>query len=167
MPAADAPAGRAALVALPLDERWFDDYVPGSVVDCGRIAVERDELLAFGRRFDPQPFHADPAAAEAGPFRGLIASGWHTGALMMRLIVERYLSSVASLASPGAESLRWLAPVRPGDVLHVVVTVADARRSRSKPDRGVVVSSVVVSNQRGERVMTMEVTNLFACRPAG
>ena len=93
------------LAAVPLDERYFEDYVPGSVVDCGTIAVDHDEVLAFGRRFDPQPFHADPEKAARGPFGGVIASGWHTGALMMRLFVERYISSVASLGSPGAESL--------------------------------------------------------------
>ena len=155
-----------ALAALPLDARYFEDYVSGSVVDCGTIAVERDEVLAFGRRFDPQPFHADEDAAARGPFGGLIASGWHTGALMMRLFVQRYISSVASLASPGADSLRWLAPVRPGDVLHVVIAVEEARRSRSKPDRGVVVSQVTVRNQHGDEVMTMRVTNLLACREA-
>ena len=154
------------LASLPLDRRYFEDYVPGSVVDCGTIAVERDELLAFGRRFDPQPFHADPDAAAKGPFGGLIASGWHTCALTMRLFVDRYISSVASLASPGVESLKWLAPVRPGDTLHVVITVLDARRSRSKPDRGVVISSIAVRNQRGEEVMSIKVTNIVACRTA-
>lgn len=154
------------LAALPLEARWFEDYAPGSVVDCGTIVVDRDELLAFGRRFDPQPFHADPEAAAKGPFGGLIASGWHTGALMMRLFVEHYISSVASLASPGAESLQWIAPVRAGDTLHLVVTVLEARRSRSKPDRGIVISAVDVRNQHGEPVMAMKVTNMLACRPA-
>ncbi|HEX4886022.1 MAG TPA: MaoC/PaaZ C-terminal domain-containing protein [Casimicrobiaceae bacterium] len=154
------------LAGVPVGARYFEDYVPGSVVDCGAIDVDHDEVLAFGRRFDPQPFHADPAAAAAGPFGGLIASGWHTGALMMRLFVQKYISSVASLASPGAESLQWLAPVRPGDRLHVVVSVLYARRSRSKPDRGIVVSLVSVRNQDEVEVMTMKVTNLLACRPA-
>ena len=153
-----------ALASLPLHERYFEDYIPGSVVDCGKVGVDADEVLAFGRRFDPQPFHSDPAAAVRGPFGGLIASGWHTGALMMRLFVQSYISSVASLASPGAESLRWLAPVRPGDTLHVVITVVDARRSRSKPDRGIIVSLVSVRNQHEVEVMTMKVTNLLAAR---
>jgi acyl dehydratase len=152
------------LAAIPLHRRYFEDYTEGSVVDCGTIDVEHDEVLAFGRRYDPQPFHADPESAAAGPFGGLIASGWLTGALMMRLFVQRYISSVASLASPGAESLKWLAPVRPGDVLHVVISVLDARRSRSKPDRGVVVSFISVRNQDGVEVMTMKVTNILACR---
>jgi len=156
----------STLSTVPLDLRYFEDYTVGSVVDCGSVVVDRDELLAFGRRFDPQPFHADPEAAERGPFGGLIASGWHTGALMMRLFVQRYISSVASLASPGAESLQWLAPVRPGDVLRVLITVVDARPSRSKLDRGVIVSSISVRNQEDVEVMTMKVTNILARRPA-
>jgi len=124
-------------------------------------------VLEFGRRFDPQPFHADPVAAAAGPFGGLIASGWHTAALMMRLFVRHYISSVASLASPGGEALQWLRPVRGGDVLHVVITVVDARRSKSKPDRGIVVSQIDVSNQGGEPVMGFRVTNVIACRAPG
>jgi len=152
------------LAAVPVDRRYFEDYTEGSVVDCGTIAVEHDEVLAFGQRYDPQPFHADPEAAARGPFGGLIASGWLTGALMMRLFVQHYISSVASLASPGAESLKWLSPVRPGDVLHVVISVLEARRSRSKPDRGVIVSFISVRNQHDVEVMTMKVTNILACR---
>ena len=152
------------LASKPVGGRYFEDYVVGSVVDCGTVEVDPDEVLEFGRRFDPQPFHSDPVAAAAGPFGGLIASGWHTGSLMMRLFVRNYISSVASLASPGAESLQWLKPVRGGDVLRVLITVVDARRSRSKRDRGIIVSNIEVSNQHGELVMTMKVTNVLGCR---
>lgn len=152
--------------ATPRDNRYFEDYVPGSVHPCGSIAVEEDELLAFARRFDPQTFHTDPEAAAQGPFGGLIASGWHTAGLMMRLLTEHYLSDVSSLASPGIDRLRWLRPVRPGDDLSVTVTVQSAVASRSKPDRGVVTSAVEVVNQRGEPVLTLTAVNMIARRPS-
>jgi len=152
--------------ATSRDNRYFEDYVAGSVHACGSIAVEEDELLAFARRFDPQTFHTDPEAAAQGPFGGLIASGWHTAGLMMRLLAEHYLSSVSSLASPGIDQLRWLRPVRPGDELSVTVTVLSAVASRSKPDRGVVTSAIEVVNQRGEPVMTMTAVNMIARRPS-
>ena len=94
------------------------------------------EILDFARAFDPQPMHADPEFAAQGPFHGLIASGWHTGGIMMRLFADHYLSRVASLASPGLDELRWPAPVRPGDSLRLRLTVVEARRSRSKPGPG-------------------------------
>jgi acyl dehydratase len=152
------------LSTIPIDQRYFEDYVEGAIVDCGTIDVNEAEVLQFGQRFDPQPFHADAAAAASGPFGSLIASGWHTGSLMMRLFVERYISSVASLGSPGAAELSWPRPVRPGDVLRVQVSVLEARRSRSKPDRGLVQSWIEVFNQRDEIVMTMKVLNVLACR---
>jgi len=151
--------------ATPRDNRYFEDYRPGSVHRCGEIAVEEEEVLSFARRFDPQIFHVDPEAAAQGPFGGLIASGWHTAGLMMRLLAEHYLTSVASLASPGIDQLRWLRPVRPGDVLSVTVTVLEAVASRSKPDRGIVTSAIEVVNQRDEPVMTMTAVNMIARRP--
>ena len=153
-----------ALSTIPLGQRYFEDYVEGTVVDCGTVAVDEAEIVEFGRRFDPQPFHADPAAAAQGPFGGVIASGWHTGSLMMRLFVQRYISSVASLGSPGASELAWPRPVRAGDLLRVQVTVLEARRSRSKPDRGLVQSWIEVFNQHDEAVMTMKVINMLSCR---
>ena len=154
------------LSMIPLDHRYFEDYAVGSVVDCGTVTVNEREIVEFGGRFDPQPFHADPAAAAKGPFGGVIASGWHTGSLMMRLFVQKYISSVASLGSPGASELAWPRPVRAGDVLRVRVTVLEARPSRSKPDRGLVHSSIEVFNQHDEAVMTMKVLNMLLCRVA-
>ena len=145
--------------------RWFEDYPPGSVFEGGAVAVGEADILDFARRYDPQDMHIDPAKAAAGPFGGLIASGWHTAALMMRLFVEHYLSPVSSLASPGIDELRWLRPVRPGDVLGLRVTVTDARRSRSKPDRGLVTSLVEVLNQRDEVVMTLKPVSILRVRP--
>ncbi|HEX8906656.1 MAG TPA: MaoC family dehydratase [Longimicrobiaceae bacterium] len=148
------------------EHRYFEDHEPGSVHEFGSIRVEEEEVLAFGRRFDPQPFHIDPAAAAETEYGGLIASGWHTAGLMMRLYSDHYLSKVATLVSPGVDNLRWLLPVRPGDELSLRVTVAEARRSRSKPDRGLVRSDVEVLNQRGEVVMTLSALNFFLCRPS-
>ena len=149
----------------PATDRWFEDYEPGSVHETGSIRVDEDEVLAFGRRFDPQVFHTDVEAAKGTEYGGLIASGWHTAALMMRLYTDHYLSKVATLVSPGVDELRWLAPVRPGDEISLRVTVAEARPSRSKPDRGIVRSKVEVLNQRGEVVMTVSALNFILRRP--
>jgi acyl dehydratase len=109
----------AADFAVPIGDRYFEDYQAGAVYEYGYATVDEAELLAFARRFDPQPIHADAQSAAAGPFGGLIASGWHTGAIFMRLFADHYLSRVASLASPGIDELRWPAPVRPGDTLRL------------------------------------------------
>ena len=153
---------------IPVDQRYFEDYRGGAVFECGSIVVEESEIIAFARRYDPQDFHTDPDAAARSIHGGLIASGWHTAALMMRLLVAHYLSSVASLGSPGIDELRWIRPVRPADTLNVRVTVLEAKRSRSKPDRGVIHSLIEVSNQRGEPVMSLKAINLLLCRkPSG
>src|SRR5437762_9748017 len=146
-------------------ERYFEDYPPGAVFEGGAIAVTEAEILEFARRYDPQAMHTDPEAAARGYFGGLIASGWHTAALMMRLFAEHFLSPASSLASPGIDELRWLQPVRPGDVLRLRVTIAEARRSRSKPDQGIIRSLVEVLNQEGEVVMSLRPISLIRCRP--
>ncbi len=148
----------------PIDQRFFEDYIPGAVYEFGSISVEEAEIISFARRFDPQPFHTDPEAAAKSMYGGLIASGWHTASLMMRLFVDHYLSHVASLGSPGVDELRWLYPVIPGDTLSIRVTVTETRRSRSKPDRGVLHSFCESLNQHGQVVMTMKAINLLACR---
>ncbi|MBK6659531.1 MAG: MaoC family dehydratase [Proteobacteria bacterium] len=152
--------------AVPADQRYFEDYTPGAVFEFGATVVSEQELVSFAQAYDPQSFHVDREAAAHSMFGGLIASGWHTASLTMRMLVDHYLSSVASLASPGVDELRWLAPVRPGDVLRVRVTVDDARRSRSRGDRGVVTSSVEVLNQHGVVVMTLKAVNLLLTRSA-
>lgn len=150
----------------PRGDRWFEDYEPGSVHEFGSIQVTEDDILDFGRRFDPQLFHTDREAAAATEYGGLIASGWHTAGMMMRLYSDHYLSTASTLVSPGVDELRWLAPVRPGDELSIRVTVVDARRSRSRPDRGIVRSAVEVLNQRREVVMTVTAINFILVRPA-
>ena len=151
----------------PIDDRYFEDYVEGAVHRCGSIAVEADEIVAFAKRYDPQSFHTDPEAAKRSQFGGLIASGWHTCGLMMRLYAQHYLTQVASLASPGLDELRWLKPVRPGDTLSVRVTVLKAAPSKSKPDRGAVTSFIEVFNQADEAVMTMKAVNIITRRTPG
>lgn len=150
--------------AASIEDRYFEDYLPGSVHEFGSIAVEEAEVIDFGRRFDPQPFHIDPVAAKNTVFGGLIASGWHTASLAMRLLVDHYVSHVASLGSPGVDEIRWLKPVRPGDVLSVRVTVLGTQRSRSKPDQGFVHGLTEVLNQHGEVVMTMKSGGFVRCR---
>jgi len=147
-------------------ERYFEDYRPGAVFAAGSIAVTESEIVEFARRYDPQSMHTDAEAAARGRFGGLIASGWHTGAMMMRLYADNFLSPASSIASPGLDELRWLQPVRPGDVLSLRVTIIEARRSRKTPGQGVVRSLVEVLNQRGEVVMSLKPISLVRCRPA-
>lgn len=145
-------------MSVPPAERYFEDYHVGMVDEFGEVAVTAEEIVAFATRYDPQPMHI--GAGE------LIASGWHTAAMVMRLFVEHYLSKVATLPSPGVDELRWVRPVRPGDTLRVRVTVLETRRSRSKPDRGLVHGLVEVLNQNGELVMSNKPMNLMRCRSA-
>ena len=149
---------------VPTQERFFEDYVAGSVYECGTVTVDQNEIIEFAKKYDPQYFHVDPAAAAKGPFGGLIASGWHTGSLMMRLLADNFISKVASLGSPGIDELRWLRPVRPADSLRLLVTILEANRSRSKPDRGIVKTLVEVLNQNNEVVMSLKAVNLILCR---
>ena len=151
-------------IAVPVGERYFEDYVPGTVLEYGSITLSEAEIVEFARRFDPQYIHTDSSAAAAGPFAGLIASGWHTAGVMMRLFVDHYLSHVASLASPGIDELRWQRPVRPGDALSIRVSILEANRSRSKPDRGMIRSFIEVLNQNGEVVMSLKAMNILRCR---
>jgi len=150
--------------AVPVGQRYFEDYVPGSVFEYGSITLAEQEIVKFAEQFDSQYIHTDPRAAADGSFGGLIASGWHTAAVMMRLFVDHYLSQVASLASPGINELRWSLPVRPGDTLSIRVSVIEANLSGSKPDRGLVRSSVEVLNQDREVVMSLRAMNIPRCR---
>jgi acyl dehydratase len=126
--------------------------------------MQEADIIDFSKRFDPQPFHTDPVLARDSVHGGLIASGWHTGSAAMRLLVDNFVSKVASIGSPGLDQVRWFKPVRPGDTLSVRVTITDTRRSRSKPDRGIVSALMEVLNQ--ERVVVMSWTGLgfYLCR---
>jgi len=144
--------------------RYFEDYTPGLTVDCGTFTLSAEEIISFAKEYDPQPFHVDPVAAAAGPVGGLIASGWHTTSMMMRLLVENFISGETGLGASGIDEIRWPRPVRPGDTLRVRAEVTGARRSRSKPDRGIVTSAMEIVNQDGATVMTMKATNFFKTR---
>jgi acyl dehydratase len=144
---------------------FFEDYAPGRTRDCGSVSVDEAEIISFARQFDPQPFHVDPVAAAEGPFGGLIASGWHTAGLVMRLIVDNYVSAESGLGSVGLDELRWPNPVRPGDTLRVRVTVLEARRSQSKPDRGILKTLIEAENENGQTVMRATSINFVRVRP--
>ncbi len=145
---------------------YFEDYLLGTTYECGAISVDEASIINFAKEFDPQPFHVDPVAAASGPFGGLIASGWHTAALTIRLLVENYLSAEASLGGPGADEIRWPYPVRPGDTLRVRATVVESRRSLSKPDRVIIKTLAETANQDGQTVMRCTAINLLRVRPA-
>ena len=147
------------------DKLYFEDFPVGRSFDVGGANVTEAEILAFARQFDPQPFHIDPEAAKKTMFGGIIASGWHTASIAMRLQVDGILNRAHSLGSPGIDQLRWLKPVRPGDTLRCRITVLEARPSQSKPDRGSVKCRYELSNQAGDVVMTMEGWGMFARRP--
>jgi acyl dehydratase len=144
--------------------RYFEDYVPGLTVDCGGFTISEAEIIAFAKDYDPQPFHVDPVAAADGPFGGIIASGWHTISLTMRLLVEHFVSPESSLGAAGVDEVRWPKPVRPGDTLHARATVLEARRSGSKPDRGIVRSLCELTNPGGELVMKLTAINFILLR---
>lgn len=144
--------------------RYFEDYVPGLTVDCGSFSMSEAEIIAFAKEYDPQPFHVDPVGAKDGPYGGLIASGWHTTSMMMRQLVDHYVSPESSLGAAGVDELRWPKPVRPGDTLHVRATVLEARPSGSKPDRGIVRSLAELTNSGGELVMKLTAINFILLR---
>jgi len=152
---------------VPIDQRYFEDYAAGATYEFGTVSVTEPEIIEFAAEYDPQSFHVDPEAAASGPFGGLIASGWQTAALMMRLFARHYLSTVASLGGPGVDELRWLRPVRPGDVLRLRVTVLDTKASNSKPDRGLVRTLAELLDPAGQPVFKATVLNFLRRRDPG
>ncbi|WP_075796051.1 MaoC family dehydratase [Massilia putida] len=149
------------------DHWYFEDFEPGQDIDLGTRTVTEDEIVAFARQYDPQPFHVDQDAAAASIYGGVIASGWHTCGMMMRLVVDGLLGKSSSMGSPGLDGVRWLAPVRAGDTLNVRYRTVQVKPSASKPDRGVVWSKWVAINQHGETVCTVEGMGMFGRRPGG
>ena len=145
---------------------YFEDLAVGQTFGTGTVTVEPEMIKAFAAEFDPQPFHLDEDAARASPFGGLVASGWHTAALTMRLLVGGELRVVGGLIGLGVEELRWPRPVRPGDVLRVESEVLGLRPSKSKPDRGIVRVRNTTLNQDGQPVMVQVVTMIVPRRPS-
>lgn len=147
-------------------EWHFEDFFAGQEIDLGTRAVTEEEIVEFATRFDPQPFHVDREAAAQSIYGGVIASGWHTCSMMMRMVVDGVMAKSSSMGSPGLDGVRWLAPVRAGDTLNVRYRTTQVKASNSKPDRGVVWSKWVAINQHGETVCTVEGMGMFARRPA-
>jgi acyl dehydratase len=144
----------------------FEDFTPGQEYRFGPHTVSRQEIVAFAAEFDPQPFHMDEAAGADSLLGGLAASGWHTCALFMRMMCDGWFGGTASMGSPGVDTLKWLRPVRPGDVLSGRSVVIEARASSSRPDRGFVRFRHEVTNARGETVMVLENPVMFGRRPS-
>ena len=147
--------------------RYWEDIKEGEVVELSSRTMDKERMVAFAREFDPQPFHTDEKAAEGSIYGGLIASGWLTGSILMRLFYDGFLKDTASMGSPGIDELRWLKPVRPGDTLTARLTVIEATASRSRPDRGIVRTRMELMNQDDETVMTITGVNFISRRPGG
>lgn len=145
----------------------FEDFAVGQVREFGDRLVDRDEGLAFAAAYDPQPLHLDEEAAAASVLGGLSVSGWHTCAMVMRMMCDAYLLDSSSQGSPGIDQLRWLRPVRPGDRLRVRMTVLETKTSKTRPQLGLVRSAWAVFNQHDEQVMSMEGWGMFGRREAG
>lgn len=150
----------------PLMTKYFEDFAIGEQIELGSVRVTGAAIIEFARQFDPQPFHVNPEAAAATPFGGLIASGWHTCALYMRLLYDGMIRDSSSEGSPGMDDLRWLAPVRPGDTLRARYVVIDAQSSQTKPNRGTVHFRSEMINQDGVVVLRMNGRGLYGTRPA-
>ena len=147
------------------DLMYFEDVQVGETHRFGRYEVTREEIIEYARQFDPQPFHVDEAAAKASTFGGLIASGWHTGAMLIRMINDHAIPGAATTGALGFDDLKWLKPVRPGDVLSVETRVVDKSESRSRPEIGVVKIESQVLDQRGELKMSLISLVLYRRRP--
>jgi len=146
--------------------RYWDDYEIGQKFDLGSTSFSGDEIVDFARQYDPQSFHVDAAAARQSMFGGLIASGWHVTAKLMRLFVDNYVDQRTALGSPGVDEVRWLKPVRPGDTLSALVECAGKVPSKSRPEMGIIHEHWRATNQDGELVMTLKGTNMVRRRPA-
>jgi acyl dehydratase len=149
-----------------MTERYLEDFAAGQVFNTGRLRVEREQIIDFAQKFDPQPFHLDEAAALKSPFRGLAASGWHTAGMTMRLMVEGEFKPAGGILGVGFEELSWSRPVRPGDELHTKSEILEVRPSKSRPDRGLLRVRTTTFNQNDEPVMIFTGNLLVPRRPA-
>jgi acyl dehydratase len=145
---------------------FLEDFQAGTVTEFGSRTVNEEEIIAFATAFDPQPFHVDLEAAQASNFGGIVASGWHTVSLTCRMFVDNFMNGTSLMGGIGADEVRWLKPVRPGDTLKVRCSVLETRRSNSKPDRGSVKIRLETFDQTGDTVLTFTVTALLGARPA-
>ena len=147
-----------------MDLLYFEDFPQGQIAEYGDRLITAEQIVAFAKQYDPQPFHVDAEAAKHSQIGSLIASGWHTGVMLMRMNCDEFLLCAASEGAPGADEVRWVKPVRPGDRLHVRRTVVSARPSQSRAAIGVVGFLFEMLNQRGEVVMTQRNVNFLRRR---
>ena len=148
----------------PGEDKYFEDYEAGRVYELGSVQVELAEVVEFATRYDPQYFHIDESRAKESIYGGIIASGWHTASMMMRIFADNFLSDVSSMGSSGLDELRWYLPVRPGDTLFVSAIVLETRLSKSKPDRGVMRTRTEVHNQSHTLVLSSTAVNFMRRR---
>ncbi len=146
---------------------YFEDFYVGQEIALGTRTVSEEEIIAFATQFDPQPFHVDHEAAQGSMFGGVIASGWHTCSMMMRMVVDGLMAASSSMGSPGVDKVRWILPVRANDTLTVSYLTTAVKASASRPDRGVVWSKWQAINQHGQLVCTIEGMGMFGRRPTG
>jgi acyl dehydratase len=149
------------------DRRHFEDLRVGEVIDLGHTTVSKEMIITFAREFDPFPFHLDETAAKASLLGGLASSGWQTGALSLRMLVDSFLNTVASAGGLGFTDLKWKNPVMVGDTIGGTVTIAELRRSGSHPQWGIVTLDFDVRNQKDQPVLTMRLANLVEAREPG
>ena len=145
--------------------KYFEDFPPGTLIDCGSRVVSKEEIIRFAREFDPQPFHIDEAAAAKTHFGGVVASGWHSGSLSMRMVVDAVMQDSSCMGSPGIERLRWLKPLRADTFVNVKFRVLEAELSKSRPDRGRLKVVFELYDDKGELLMDSIAIVLFGCRP--
>jgi acyl dehydratase len=136
-----------------MTQYYLDDFAAGQTFKTGRVRIDKEKIFDFARQFDPQPYHLDEAAAQKSPFQGLAASGWHTAAMTMRLMVDGEFKPAGGILGVGFEDLSWPRAVRPGDELHAVSEILEVRPSKSRPDRGLIKVRTTTFNQNGEAVM--------------
>jgi acyl dehydratase len=143
---------------------YFEDFYPGQTSQFGAYPVTESEIIEFASKYDPQFFHLDNAAAKQSLFGGLCASGWHTAAMFMRMLIDSLPEEHGSLGSPGINNLKWIKPVYPGYILSVKSHVIECRLSKSKPGVGLICVNYEIINQHGTRLMTLESNGFFKCR---
>jgi acyl dehydratase len=153
---------RAVRIAVP--RLHWEDFEPGQVTDCGSRVVTREEIVAFAAEYDPQPMHLDEQAARATLLGGLVASGWHSCCILMRMLTDNLLVNASFMGAPGVEEVRWLAPVRPGERIKARATVLETRASRSRPDMGFVKFRFELIGPSDQPVMSLIVSPMFGRR---
>ena len=144
---------------------YFEDITVGEKIVSPERTVTKEEILDFAHKYDPQPFHIDEEAAKKSIYGGIIASGWHTASILMRLMVDNMTNQRAGLGSPGFDDLRWVRPLRPGDTLHYESIVVETHQSKSRPEMGIVKADIKLFNQNDELVLSLKSTGMVKTRP--